>query len=228
MKTAFDQEVARRYDSWYETEAGRYISSLEERLIEQLLEETKGLHILDLGCGTGRHLKLLESMGSDPVGVDPSVFMLRKAKEKGELKLILAKGEQLPFKERAFDITIVITTLEFCQEPGKILEETARVTRRKILVGVLNKWSLLALFRRVKGWLKPSIYNQADFLSIWKLKRLVRNSVAFDSLEWNAVHSLPFVRTRFLRWLDRKLSFRRNPFAAFLGVLVTLKRGSSA
>ena len=226
MKTAFDQEVARRYDSWYETEAGRYISSLEERLIGELLGETKGLHILDLGCGTGRHLKLLESMGSDPVGVDPSVFMLRKAKEKGEFKLILAKGEQLPFEERAFDVTMVITTLEFCQEPGKILQEAARVTREKILVGVLNKWSLLALFRRVKGWLKPSIYSQADFLSIWKLKRLVRNSLAFDSLEWKAVHFIPFGRTRFLRWFDRKLSFRKNPFAAFLGVLITLKQGS--
>ena len=69
MKTAFDQEVAQHYDRWYETEAGRYISSLEERLIGELLGETKGLHILDLGCGTGRHLKLLESMGSDAVGI---------------------------------------------------------------------------------------------------------------------------------------------------------------
>ena len=226
MKAAFDQEVARHYDSWYDTEAGRYISSVEEGLMRQLLGETRGLRILDVGCGTGRHLKLLESPGSHIVGVDASVFMLQKARDKGELKLIQAKGEQLPFEDRAFDITMVITTLEFCQEPGKILQEAARVTRKKILVGVLNKWSLLALFRRVKGWLKPSIYSQADFPSIWTLKRLVRNSAAFDSLEWKAVHFIPFGRTRFLRWFDRKLSFRKNPFAAFLGVLITLKQGS--
>ncbi|NIM98943.1 MAG: methyltransferase domain-containing protein [candidate division Zixibacteria bacterium] len=223
MKIALDQEVARHYDSWYETDAGRYISSLEEGLIKQLLWETKGLHILEMGYGTGRHLKLLKSLGSDTVGVEPSVFILRKAKEKGEIKLILAKGEQLPLRDRAFDGTIVITTLEFCQEPGKMLHEAARVTREKISVGILDKWSFLALVRKIEGCLKPSIYNQADLLSIWKLKRLLKKNLAVESTKWQGVHFLPYCKVGLLEWLDRKLSFRKNPFSSFLGVSVTLQ-----
>lgn len=224
----FDETVAQSYDKWYQTDFGSYSNALEERLIKDLLGETKGLQILDMGCGTGRHLKLFESLGSDPVGVDPSIFMLRKAKEKGKPKLILANGEELPLKNSVFDVTILMTTLEFCENPTKILQEAGRVTRDRMFIGVLNSWSILAIGRRVKGWFKPSIYSRADFLSTWKLKRLVRNSIAFESLEWKGVHPVPCGRTRFLRWLDRKLSFRKNPFAAFLGVLVTLKPGSSA
>jgi ubiquinone/menaquinone biosynthesis C-methylase UbiE len=228
MKTAFDQEVARHYDRWYETDIGRYISSLEERLTRELIGDVRGRRILDIGCGTGNHLKLFQSWGSQPVGVDSSLFMLQKAKSKGDPKLILANGEQLPLKNLVFDVTTLITTLEFCEKPIRILQEAGRVTRERILIGVLNSWSILAIGRRVKAWFKPSIYKRADFSSIWKLKRLLRNSVAFESLEWKGVHSIPCARTRFLRWLDRKLSFRRNPFAAFLGILITLKRGSSA
>ncbi len=223
MKTDFDQKVAQNYDKWYETDFGRYTSSLEERLMVKLIGEVHHQKILDIGCGTGNHLKLFQTLGSDPIGVDTSVFMLQRAKGKGNFKLILAKGEQLPIKDSAFDITILITTLGFCEDPVKVLQEVRRVTREKIFIGVLNSWSMLAVSRRIKGWFKPSIYNRANFFNIWKLKRLLKNSGVLESVQWEGVYFVPYSRIRFFQWLDRKLSFRKNPFSAFLGMVVTPK-----
>ncbi len=229
MKTEFDQKVAQNYDKWYETEFGRYISSLEEQLMIKLIGKVRDHKILDIGCGTGNHLKLFEALGSNTVGVDASIFMLQKAKEKDDFKLILAKGEQLPIKDSAFDVTIMVTTLEFCENPAKVLQEVRRVTREKIFIGVLNSWSMLAVSRRIKGWFKSSIYDRANFFNVWTLKRTLKNSIPFQSLEWSGVHFLPNSKIGFFsygswgQWLDSRLSFRRNPFSAFLGILVTLK-----
>jgi ubiquinone/menaquinone biosynthesis C-methylase UbiE len=223
MKIDFDHKVAQNYDSWYETDFGKYTSSLEEKLMVKLIGEVHNHKVLDIGCGTGNHLKLFEALGSDPVGVDASVFMLQEAKGKGNFKLILAKGEQLPIKDSVFDITTLITTLEFCGDPTKVLQEVGRVTREKIFLGVLNSWSLLAVSRRIKGWFKPSIYNRANFFNIWKLKKMLKHSVTLHSLEWSGVHPLPYSRIKLFHWLDRKLSFRKNPFVTFLGIRVTLK-----
>ncbi len=222
----FDQKIAQNYDKWYRTDFGRYAGLLEEQLMTRLIGPIRGLKILDVGCGTGNHLKNFQSLGADVLGLDCSFAMLKKAKEKGNFKLVLAKGEQLPIKNSVFDMATVITTLEFCEDPAKVLREMGRVTKEKIFIGVLNRWSLLALGRRIKGWFKPSIYDRASFFSIRKIRKIIKDSVAVRSVEWNGVCFLPFLRLRFLKWLDRKLSFKRNPFSAFLGIVVTLNSES--
>ena len=226
MKTTFDQKVASSYDKWYETDSGRYISSLEEELIKELIGEVRDQRVVDLGCGTGNHLELLHTLGADSFGIDSSPFMLKRAEEKGKFKLILGKAEELPVKDSAFEAATLITTLEFCQDPAKVLQEAGRVAKDKIFLGVLNSWSALALKRRIKGWFGPSIYNRAVFFSIPKLKNMLEISFPHGSLEWKGVHSLPYSKLRFVRWLDRKLSFRRNPFCAFLGIVIVVERSS--
>jgi ubiquinone/menaquinone biosynthesis C-methylase UbiE len=218
----FDERVARNYDRWYQTDFGKYTSSLEERLMISLMEKIQGQRILDVGCGTANHLMLFQNLGADAFGLDCSFAMLQKAKEKENLKLILAKGERIPIRDAAFDMSTAVTTLEFCGEPEKVLREMGRVTKKKIFIGVLNSWSLLALGRRIRGWFKPSIYNQASFFSIWGLKKLLKRTVAFRSVRWGGVCLMPYSKSRFLKGLDSKFNFRRNPFCAFLGVLVIL------
>jgi ubiquinone/menaquinone biosynthesis C-methylase UbiE len=218
----FNQKVAKNYDKWYQAGFGKYTSSLEENLMIGLIEKVRGLRVLDVGCGTGNHLRLFKNLGAEVFGLDCSFAMLQKAKEKGNLKLILAEGERIPARDAAFDMTTAVTTLEFCGQPEKVLREMGRVSRERIFIGVLNSWSLLALSRRIKGWFKPSIYNQADFISIWGLKRLLKRTVSFRLIRWSGVCLLPYAKWRLLKRLDGKLSFRRNPFCAFLGVLVVL------
>ncbi len=224
MKIDFDQKVAQRYDEWYQTDFGKYAASAQNELMINLLKFIPGQTLLDIGCGTGNHLRLFRESGLNAAGLEPSIFMLKRAKEKLETKgkLILAKGEELPIKDKAFDLSVLFTTLEFCQNPADVLKEAGRITRKKIFIGVLNSWSLLAVARRMKGCFKSSMYGRAEFYSLWKLKRVLKRSLRFDSLGWGSVGFLPFLNMRLFRWLDKRLSCQKNPFASFLGVLVEL------
>ena len=222
MRIDFDERVAQGYDEWYETDFGKYSASAQNELMTYLLNPLPGQTLLDIGCGTGNHLELFQGRGLDPVGLEPSIFMLKKAKEKIEnkSKLILAGGEELPIKDNAFDISILFTTLEFCQNPTKVLKESSRVTKNRIFIGVLNSWSLLAIKRRVMGYFKPSVYNSAKFYSICKLKKILKRSFRFNSLVWGSAGFLPFLNMKLFRWLDKRLPCGKNPFASFLGVLI--------
>ncbi|MCK4385607.1 MAG: methyltransferase domain-containing protein [candidate division Zixibacteria bacterium] len=234
MKIDFDQKIAQSYDKWYETDFGKYTASAQNELMINLLKPFPGQRLLDIGCGTGTHLKLFGELGLDTVGLELSIFMLKKAKEKqkDKLELILAKGEEIPIKDNAFDFTILFTTLEFSQNPIEVLKEAGRVTKKKIFIGVLNSWSLLAIRRRVRGWFKPSIYNKAEFYNICKLKKILKISLIFNSLAWGGVGSLPsgrafrtspFLNTKLFRWLDKRFFCGKNPFASFLGALIELQ-----
>lgn len=230
MKIDFDQKVAQSYNEWYKTDFGKYIASAQNELMLNLLKPIPGHgdpsreRLLDIGCGTGNHLRLFQKLGLDAVGLEPSIFMLKKAKEKqkDKLKLILAKGEELPIKDNAFDVSILFTTLEFCQNPTEVLKEAGRVTQKKIFIGVLNSWSLLAIRRRVRGWFKSSVYNNAEFYNICKLMKILKRSLRFNSLAWGSVGFLPFLNMKLFKWLDKRFLCGKNPFASFLGVVVEL------
>lgn len=56
---------------------------LETAALRELLGLAQSDRILDLGCGWGRHLRLLAEAGHDVVGLDLSVALLRRARTGG-------------------------------------------------------------------------------------------------------------------------------------------------
>ncbi len=226
MKTSpvFNQKIADNYDLWYETNLGRYFDILEIKLMLDLLRPSSGQTLLDIGCGTGNHLKLFQELGLKVTGIDPSYFMLEKAKEKLKNKatFFLGAGEKLPFEDKTFDLSIIFTTLEFCHNPSLILKETERVTSQKIFLGILNNFSILSLQRKIRGWIKPSIYSKARFFNIWEIKSLVKNSIRFRTMEWGGVIFLSSLNLKFFRSLEKKVYLRKNPLNSFLGIVIEL------
>jgi ubiquinone/menaquinone biosynthesis C-methylase UbiE len=86
--------------------------------------------VLDIGCGTGRTLPLLDRADS-VVGVDPSLGMLRRARRRAPgVPLVVGRAEALPFADGTFDT--VISALVFCtvESPEAGLREVRRVLVR--------------------------------------------------------------------------------------------------
>jgi ubiquinone/menaquinone biosynthesis C-methylase UbiE len=227
MEVLFNEKIAQSYDRWAETPQGRIAYGLEGELLLRLANLSAGQRILEVGCGTGAHILLFQREGFNVAGVDVSTPMLRVARQKlGEKALLcLGDAENLPFKGKSFDSVALITTLEFIPDPERAVREALRVSRGKVLLGVLNKYSFLGMKRRLLAKFRPSIYNHARFYSIWELRRLVRRAIPEAVVDWTSVLVLPMDWQHYLARLEKRLSLRRNPLGAFLGVRVMSKEG---
>jgi len=159
--------VAESYDDWYRRSKGRVYDRLEKRALARLTDDLPaGLSLLEVGCGTGHWSRVFSERGFRVVGVDISPKMVRVARGKGigEADFAVADGGELPFKDGSFDIAVAITVLEFIPEPQMLLREMARCVRRggRLVLGVLNRFSLNALIHRIKP---SSIVSKVRFFS---------------------------------------------------------------
>jgi ubiquinone/menaquinone biosynthesis C-methylase UbiE len=88
--------------------------------------------ILDIGCGTGTWLSKIDTVGVEKVGLDISVEMIKKAKEKlcGTSDLCVADSEALPWLSDSFDVVISTFSFHHYENPQKILAEMCRVIKK--------------------------------------------------------------------------------------------------
>jgi len=230
MDVLFNEKIARSYDRWAETPRGRKAYEMEGELVLQLGKLTSGDKLLEVGSGTGLHLEIFLKAGLNVVGVDISPFMLQASRKRVGFKggLCLADALNLPFQERSFDIVAMLTTLEFISDPVRAVQEAFRVSRGLVLLGVLNKYSFLAITRRFKGIFRPNILSQARFYSIWELQKLIRAVCPEAAIQWASILVLPMSWQCTLTRLERRLSLRRNPLGAFLGLRVSLMEACDA
>jgi SAM-dependent methyltransferase len=177
----WDRDMARRYDAWFQTPPGRFALKREIRLLERMTSAwpRRGQRLLEIGCGTGLFLETLHRAGFDVTGLDAAPAMLEAARERlGQVAdLHLGQAEHLPFADKEFDFSVLLTVLEFCPDPGLALREAARVTRKAVLVGFLNRCSLYWLSIRLRG--RPGVRSlrQANWFTPWGMRRLVRDNL---------------------------------------------------
>ena len=99
------------YASWYDTILEPFNNGLR-RIGLKMFPVSKGMKVLDIGCGTGRHCIELTQRGYSVIGIDLSASQLQKAKEKAELKnlhidFFRYDARKLPFVSE-FDVAIMI------------------------------------------------------------------------------------------------------------------------
>jgi len=224
MGYVFDFKVARQYDKWYQSPQNRFVADLEDQLLLRLLEPVRGERVLDIGCGTGRHLSMFLELGLDVTGLDASPHMLAIAREKLGHRAELYQGlaEDLPFEDNSFDIATLITTLEFVDDVQKALQEACRVANKRIFLGALNRYAIKGIERRIKGIFSESTYNRARFFSVWELKRNVRQILGKPRLRRGTVLQLPASCRKYTQHLERWPFVHNCPFGCFIGMVVIL------
>jgi len=219
VSNPFRGEVAENYDSFFETEFGRKVKEIEGELLVDGLKGFERAEVLEVGCGTGVWIEFLRERGfKEPVGLDASRDMLKVARRKGLRKLVEGRAAGLPFKNDRFDGVAFITSLEFVVDRRRALLEAARVARRFILVGFLNAHSVTALFRRVKGFFKESVYSKGRFLTREELERDARwvGEVSPYSLKVESFKTaLNFSVDGFVSERLERLAGWNSPFGAF-------------
>jgi ubiquinone/menaquinone biosynthesis C-methylase UbiE len=177
-------DAAESYDAWYRTPQGRRYDALEKELLSSLLRPAGRRRLLEIGCGTGHFTRWFRDLGWRAWGLDIEPRMLARARGHSPGDIIYCRGdaERLPFADASFDICALITTLESTDRPVQALGEALRVSRRAVLLGVLNAVSLLALRRRVRALFRPTIFSRTRFYSGPQLSALIRRAAHRMSL----------------------------------------------
>lgn len=147
---------------------GQYGSTFVDRLRTRLVKSsilkrlpaTRGLRVLDLGCGYhAGYLRAIESHLEVGVGVDFDLSAEALAHPK--LRFVRDSVERaLPRLEPgAFDVVLFISVLEHVWQPGECLTHCHRVLKPggRLLINVPTWWAkpVLELFAFRLGWSPP-------------------------------------------------------------------------
>lgn len=130
-----DLPTAIGYDQWaaiYDSDANP-LPALEEPLIEKLLGDVRGLEILDVGCGTGRHSVRMAAAGARVTALDFSAGMLEQARQKAGGRDVRFQvhdlSQPLPFAENNFDRVLCALVVDHIEKLDELFSEMHRVCR---------------------------------------------------------------------------------------------------
>jgi hypothetical protein len=93
------------------------------------------------------------------------------------MPLMVGDAHHLPCRGGAVDLVVMITTLEFLEQPVVALAEAARVARQGLVLVVLNRWSLGGLSRRGGPQARRPLLGQAQDYAVRALQALVRQAL---------------------------------------------------
>jgi SAM-dependent methyltransferase len=131
---------------WEKGDFTRIADTMREsgEALVQRLGITKGLKVLDLGCGDGTTALPAAKLGADVLGIDIAQNLVeagnRRAAEQGLSNLKFQEGdasnlEHVP--DKSFDLVISIFGAMFAPKPFEVAKEMVRVTRPggRIVIG---------------------------------------------------------------------------------------------
>ncbi len=174
----FDK-IAEEYDQWYETKLGKFVDDVETNLGFSLFRPKPGMHILDVGCGTGNFSIKLAEMGCKVIGIDISSEMLEIAKEKAkkrglDIEFHVMDVYRLEFEDNTFDGVFSMAAFEFIEKPKKAYKEMYRVLKLngQLLIGTIHKESHWGKMYLSKAYQENSVFKYAHFKSLEELKNL--------------------------------------------------------
>jgi ubiquinone/menaquinone biosynthesis C-methylase UbiE len=123
------------YDRWsevYDHDLNPLVA-LEEPVVHETIGDVKGLAVLDLGCGTGRHSLWLARAGATVTAVDFSEGMLNEARRKHGASAVRFVTHDLhlplPFEAAAFDRIVSGLVLEHLHDLEFVFREARRVLK---------------------------------------------------------------------------------------------------
>ncbi len=132
-KTDYDA-LADHYDDRYD------VQRLDDlaRELHRRLGDGRRLCVLEVGCGTGRWLAEVVSLGHDALGLDASPRMLARAVTRVPgVPLVCGDAGALPLADACCDVVLSINSFHHFDDPRAFLSEAHRVLRSAGRLGVV-------------------------------------------------------------------------------------------
>ena len=153
---------------WEKGDFTRIAQSMREsgEALIQGLGITKGLKVLDLGCGDGTTAIPAAKLGAEVLGVDIASNLVaagnKRAKEMGLTNCKFQEGDVSNLQElknHTFDLVVSVFGAMFAPKPADVAKEMVRVTRPggRIIMGnwIPNDPTLVAQILRISASYAP-------------------------------------------------------------------------
>src|SRR5881296_3310795 len=220
---------------WEKGDFTRIAATMREsgEALVQRLGITKGLKVLDLGCGDGTTALPAAKLGADVLGIDIARNLVeagnKRAAEHGLTNCTFQEGdasnlEQLP--DKAFDLVISIFGAMFAPKPFEVAKEMVRVTRPggRIVMGnwIPNDPTLVAQILKIsssysppppEGFVSPMTWGMVDKV----VERFVAAGIPADRVACDRdtfVFNAPVAPTELLGWFRSYYGPTMNAYAA--------------
>lgn len=156
LEKVFGREYARTFLS----EIPEEMTRRQVAFLVRALHLKKGDHVLDAGCGNGRHSLVFAEKGYAVTGLDASPHLISLAKKESKIKKVSAEFlvkdlREIGFKNK-FDAVISIFSLGFFRKDEDnfaVLDTLCRAARREgyVLLAVSNPTTLIGSFEVNEG-----------------------------------------------------------------------------
>lgn len=126
----------------------------------KLIQLKKNNTLLDVGCGSGVHLKQLIDRCAKIYGIDISQEMINEAKiffqkiyPENKWSLKVADCHKIPFKNNYFDWVIAMGLLDYVEDWKKVIRESVRVLKKhgNLVFSIPKKPSFFGFLRTKTG-----------------------------------------------------------------------------
>lgn len=150
----------------------------------RMFRPSKGMNILDVGCGTGSHLELYQRYKCNLFGIDLSPSMLEVARERlgGTAKLDLGSATEMPYEDNEFDLVISMLSLHEMSPATRsaVLNEIKRVLKsdgRLLLIDFHP-----GPYQPFQGWVSKTIILFSEIAAGWEHFKHYRQFMAAGGL----------------------------------------------
>jgi SAM-dependent methyltransferase len=146
-------EARRQLQQWYHSSLGENLQQSEKGMLNQVLPNLFGYHLLQVGRPMESDLLTASRITHRMVMEDvPPLLGLEGNKS------FLGHSDQLPVASDCLDVILLPHTLEYVERPHEVLREVERtlIPEGHLLILGFNPWSLFGLRRLFGGWRNQS------------------------------------------------------------------------
>lgn len=155
-------DIYQQLECWFDNPAGQYLLQREQELVDTLLEQVFGYHLLQLGV-TRQHRLAQDSTLNHKIYAAPG-----HAPGAG----LVTASDSLPFANDSIDVVVLHHSMDFAENPHQLLREVQRVVAAQghIIILGFNPWSLFGLGTTLRSRYPGSLWKEAAPMRVGRLR----------------------------------------------------------
>lgn len=186
-----------KHNLWWHRKRLKYVLSF----LSEILRESQLATFVDIGCAEGYYIGRVASVYGDVhcVGADIAHTYVKKAKnsvKRSNVDFTVCDIENLPFKERCFDIVLCSEVLEHVPNYRKAFAELYRIARKYLVIsfpGYSYIYKVVSKAHILKGLVDNVIPNvgHVSEITVYNIKSLLKTYNYKASVEIKIGGALP-------------------------------------